>query len=155
VKVTIAAIGKTKSGCAEMQLASSYLSRIPWQTEIKETEEKRPLPPIKLIEQEANLLLELAPNNGLRIILDETGKTMDSPDFAKWIGAQQEQGVSQFSFFIGGAHGHGQALRKQANMSLSLGSMTWPHLLVRTLLAEQLYRAYTILTNHPYHKSGF
>ena len=82
----------------------------------------------------------------------ETGKNLTSPVFAKKIGAWRDDGVKDLAFLIGGADGLAKEVRKTAVLTLSLGSMTWPHLLVRALLAEQLYRAQTILAGHPYHR---
>lgn len=152
MKITIAAIGKASAGCAEMRLAENYLKRLPWSIEIRETEEKKNLPPEKLKEKEAELLLALAPAGSFTIALDEHGKEPNSKNFAALLGKCQNDGFSHITFFIGGAYGHGKLLKSKVNTTLSLGQMTWPHLLVRTMLAEQLYRGYTILTNHPYHK---
>ncbi len=135
-----------------MQMAASYLTRLPWQCSFKEAEEKRTLPPEKLKEREAELLLGLAPEKAVKIILDEHGKAMDSPAFAAMLERYQDEGRGQICFFIGGAFGHGNLLKQQADATISFGKMTWPHFLVRTMLAEQVYRAYTILNNHPYHK---
>lgn len=152
MKCTIAAIGRAKSNCPEMKMAQDYLKRLPWECQFKETEEKRQLPPEKLKEKEASLLLSIAPKDAVKIILDENGKTMDSQAFASQLERYQDEGRQQVCFFIGGAFGHGDELKQQADLMLSFGKMTWPHLMVRTMLAEQLYRAYTILNNHPYHK---
>lgn len=153
MKFTIAAIGKAKSSSLEMQIAADYLKRLPWFCEFKEAEEKRNLPAEKLKEREAELLWTLVPENSVRIVLDEHGKTIDSQAFAALLSSFQDEGRSHFSFLIGGAYGHGALVKKQADVTISLGKMTWPHLLVRAMLAEQLYRAYTILNNHPYHKA--
>lgn len=152
MKITIAAIGKAKSSRPEMLIAADYLKRLPWQCAFKEADEKRTLPPEKLKESEAELLLSLAPSNAVHIMLDEHAKAMDSVQFAQMLQQLQTKGRQDVCFFIGGAHGHGKALKAKADMSLCFGKMTWPHLMVRAMLAEQIYRAYTILNNHPYHK---
>ena len=89
---------------------------------------------------------------GLVIMLDETGKQMTSRGFARQISDWQDKGMAQASFVIGGADGLTDALRARADVTLSLGQMTWPHMLARALLCEQIWRAISILTNHPYHR---
>jgi 23S rRNA (pseudouridine1915-N3)-methyltransferase len=88
------------------------------------------------------------------ILLDETGKARSSRDFALWLGALRDQGVPEVTFVIGGADGFTKADRAHAKAVLAFGVQTWPHLLVRTMLAEQLYRATAILSGHPYHRDG-
>lgn len=86
------------------------------------------------------------------IALDETGKTMTSRQFAKVLGEWRDAGHRELVFVLGAADGLRADIRKAAHMSLSLGDMTWPHLLARALLAEQLYRGISILGGHPYHR---
>ena len=152
MKITVAAIGKVKANSAEMQLAENYLKRLPWECQFKEIEEKRNLPAEKLKEREAELLCSLVPDSAVKIVLDEHGKQYDSVAFSQMLSNFQEDGRANIGFFIGGAYGHGIALKKQADITISLGKMTWPHVMVRTMLAEQIYRAYTISSGHPYHK---
>ena len=85
--------------------------------------------------------------------LDERGEALDSVGFAERLKRWRDAGVRDVAFLIGGADGHGAAVRARAEMLLSLGPMTWPHLMVRGMLAEQLYRASTILAGHPYHRA--
>jgi 23S rRNA (pseudouridine1915-N3)-methyltransferase len=87
------------------------------------------------------------------IALDERGKSLTSPDFAQLIGRLRDDGESRLVFVIGGSDGLPAAVRTRARSVLSFGSQTWPHLLVRAMLAEQLYRAVTILSGHPYHRA--
>ena len=86
------------------------------------------------------------------IALDERGKSLTSPAFAQLMGRLRDEGESRVMFVIGGSDGLPGALRARARSVLSFGSQTWPHLLVRAMLAEQLYRAVTILSGHPYHR---
>jgi 23S rRNA (pseudouridine1915-N3)-methyltransferase len=88
------------------------------------------------------------------VLLDERGKQMSSEDFAALLGRWRDEGVREARFLIGAADGHGDAARSQADLLLGFGPMTWPHLLVRAMLAEQLWRATSILAGHPYHRSG-
>ena len=104
--------------------------------------------------REAELLLGALPERESRIVaLDERGKMLSSIEFAGLIGDWRDRGTSEIAFLIGGADGLEPAVTARADLVLSLGRMTWPHLLVRGLLAEQLYRAQQILANHPYHRA--
>jgi 23S rRNA (pseudouridine1915-N3)-methyltransferase len=87
----------------------------------------------------------------LAVLLDSTGKQMKSEDFARWLGARRDEGCQHIVFAIGPANGWSEAARKRAQLLLSLGPMTLAHALARLVMAEQLYRAFTILTGHPYH----
>lgn len=88
------------------------------------------------------------------VLLDEHGTVMSSEAFAALLGRWRDDGVREARFLIGAADGHGAAAREKADLLLGFGAMTWPHLLVRALLAEQLWRATSILAGHPYHRSG-
>ncbi len=103
-------------------------------------------------QREADLLLRTVPAKARLIALDEGGKTLGSAEFAAMIAKARDLGVDDLVFAIGGADGHAETLLKKADLVLSLGPMTWPHLLVRGMLAEQLYRAQQILSGHPYHR---
>ena len=84
--------------------------------------------------------------------LDERGRSLSSAAFADYLGRRRDEGVADLAFVIGGADGLAERVRSRADLVLSLGAPTWPHLLVRGLLAEQLYRAQSILAGHPYHR---
>ena len=86
------------------------------------------------------------------IALDERGKTLSSPDFSDLIGRARDDGAKEVVFVIGGADGLDDAVRKRAQRTIAFGAMTWPHQIVRVLAAEQVYRAISIMGNHPYHK---
>ena len=105
------------------------------------------------LEAEAALLRRASPEGAIRVALDERGKQMSSPALAECLAAWRDGGAGAATFFIGGADGLAPGLRDEAELSLSLGVMVWPHLLVRVMLAEQLYRAATILAGTPYHRS--
>lgn len=151
MKITIATIGKAKADAAS-ELFATYAKRLPWSVTVKELDEKKPLPTEARKEREAELLLEAARGADRIIALDERGKELSSAQFAGEIKKWQDQGCSHLAFLIGGQDGLHDSIRKAAHLTLCLGRMTWPHMLVRPLLAEQLYRAHTILTNHPYHR---
>lgn len=88
------------------------------------------------------------------VLLDERGKALSSAAFADILGKWRDEGVREARFVLGAADGHSEAERRSAHLLLAMGAMTWPHLLARAMLIEQLYRATTILAGHPYHRSG-
>lgn len=151
MKINIFVIGHLKQG-PEKTLIEEYQKRLSIPCTLREFSVKKDLPPALLKEAESDLLLKAIPENSYVIALDERGKDISSRQFAHLIKTTQEQGTSSLTFLIGGADGHSDALRKRTNYLLSFGKLTWPHLLVRVLLMEQLYRAQQILAGHPYHR---
>ena len=145
------AIGRARPGPAS-QIFQRYAGRLSPPLTLVELEEKRKLPEELLREREAELLLAALPRGALLVLLDEQGKTLSSQGFAAQLGIWRDRSVADLAFAIGGAAGHGTAARARADFILSLGPMTWPHLLVRGMLAEQLYRGVSILAGHPYHR---
>ena len=104
------------------------------------------------MEAEAELLLRAVPAGALLVTLDERGRVMSSPEFAADLAKWRDGGWQDVAFVIGGADGIAPSLRARADASISFGKMVWPHMLVRVMLAEQLYRAATILAGGPYHR---
>ena len=104
------------------------------------------------MEAEAELLLRAVPAGALLVTLDERGRVMSSPEFAADLAKWRDGGRQDVAFVIGGADGTSPSLRARADASISFGKMVWPHMLVRVMLAEQLYRAATILAGGPYHR---
>jgi len=151
LNILVAAVGKARPG-PERDLFEHYRNRLSWRLTLKEVEEKRPLPAAERMAREAELLHAAIPKGSLVVALDERGKQLDSVAFAAGLGGWRDQGRHELAFVIGGADGHTDRMRDGADLILSLGAMTWPHMLVRALLAEQLYRAEMILANHPYHR---
>ncbi|MGD1880419.1 MAG: 23S rRNA (pseudouridine(1915)-N(3))-methyltransferase RlmH [Kiloniellaceae bacterium] len=151
MKITLVAVGRMKAGPAQ-ELYELYAARLRWRITLKEVEERRALPPEALKEQEGALILAALPRGARVIALDEGGKQMASRDFAAQLGRWQDEAVQDLAFVIGGADGLSKEVRQAADIILSLGRMTWPHMLVRGLLAEQLFRAESILAGHPYHR---
>ncbi|MEE8505176.1 MAG: 23S rRNA (pseudouridine(1915)-N(3))-methyltransferase RlmH [Kiloniellales bacterium] len=153
--MTLIAIGRMRPGPVRA-LYDHYAGRLGHgplgALALKEVEERRPLPADDLKRREAELLLGAAPKGARIIALDERGKALSSAEFAGLIGRWRDAGVRDLAFLIGGAEGLDGSVRDAAALTLSLGAMTWPHLLTRALLAEQLYRAQSILTGHPYHR---
>ena len=102
---------------------------------------------------EAVLLDRAIPAGAMVVTLDERGRTLTSPDFAAHVARWRDAGTQDVAFVIGGADGIAPELRDRAEFSLSFSAMVWPHMLVRVMLAEQLYRAATILAGGPYHRA--
>jgi len=152
VKLTIACIGRAGRG-PERDLYQHYAGRIRWPLTLREVEEKRKLPPAQLILREGELLLQSVPARSVLVALDRRGKVMDSEGFARRLERWRDDSVNDVAFLIGGADGHGEPLLKKAALVLSFGAMTWPHLLARAMLAEQIYRAQQLLAGHPYHRA--
>ncbi len=152
MRITLAAVGRAKAGPAR-ELYEFYAGRLTWRLTLKEVEERRPLAPEALKLREGELLLAALPPGARLIALDETGRSLSSVRFAEQIGAWRDAGTQDLAIVIGGADGLVPALRDKADLVLALGAMTWPHLLVRGMIAEQLYRAQTILAGHPYHRA--
>ncbi|MCC2646533.1 MAG: rlmH [Rickettsiaceae bacterium] len=149
--IRIISIGKLGSNKALQEIFQSYLKMIGWKIEIIELETKKKLVTEELKNAEAELIIEKIRIGQVNIILEENGKEYTSPEFAKFL-KKLEQSVKDINFIIGGAYGIGEKLREKADYTLSLSQMTFPHLFARVMLIEQIYRAQTILANHPYHK---
>ena len=151
VNILLAAVGKSRPG-PERDLFEHYRKRLTWTLTLKEVEEKRPLPAAERMLRECALLQAALPKGAILVALDERGKSFGSEEFAEKIRNWRDQGRHELAFVIGGADGHAEPMRQSADLLLSFGQMTWPHMLVRGLLAEQLYRVESILAGHPYHR---
>ena len=125
----------------EADLVDRYLKRIQWPTKITELPER------------GGKIPEL-PANSVSVALDERGRALSSMELARQLETWRDGGKREARFLIGAADGLGEEHRRSADLSLSFGAATWPHLLVRAMLAEQLFRAKSILANHPYHREG-
>lgn len=155
MKLHLCAVGRLRAG-PERDLVDDYLQRL--------ERSGRPLGLGPVAEHEVEdkrgggmaaeglLLGRAIPQGAALCVLDERGKTLSSPDFAEVLAGWRDQGRQEAAFVIGGADGVDPALRGRADLVLSFGRMVWPHLLVRVMLAEQLYRAATILSGSPYHR---
>ncbi|WP_102960051.1 23S rRNA (pseudouridine(1915)-N(3))-methyltransferase RlmH [Mangrovicella endophytica] len=160
MRLTLAAVGKMKAG-PERELADRYLSRFAKSgpalgldyAGLSELPESRAQGAAERKADEAARLGSLLPERGVLIVLDETGRTLSSDEFATFLARQRDEGARDLMLAIGGPDGHDPAFRARAALTLSLGRMTFPHQIARILLAEQLYRAATILAGHPYHRS--
>ena len=155
MKVHVCAVGRLRAG-SEQTLIDDYLRRF------ERTGRALGLGPVNFIEvedrkgggkpAEAALLQRAVPTGALMCALDERGRQLSSPDFAKQMGKWRDAGRGDVAFVIGGADGIDPSLQQEADFSLSFGAMVWPHMLVRVMLAEQLYRAASILAGSPYHR---
>ena len=152
MKITIAAIGRAGRG-PERDLYEHYAGRIRWPLALKELEEKKKLPAAQLIGREGELLLAAVPPKARIVALDRRGKAFDSEALARQLQRWRDDSVADIVFLVGGADGHGEVLLKRADLVLSFGALTWPHLLARAMLAEQIYRAQQMLAGHPYHRA--
>ena len=129
-----------------------YAARLVPSPAIVEIEVRQRLPTAALKAREAQLILEALPAGVRLVALDQRGALWSSRAFSQRLAAWRDQGAAELAFAIGGADGLGAAVLDYAEATLSLGPMTWPHLLVRGMLLEQLYRAQQILAGHPYHR---
>ena len=155
MRVQLCVVGRLRSG-PERDLIDDYLKRF------DRTGRALGLGPVTVTEvedrkgggmaAEAALLRKAIPSGARLCILDERGKLMSSPDFAQRLGEIRDGGTGDLAFVIGGADGIDPSLRAEADMALSFGQMVWPHMLVRVMLSEQLYRAASILAGSPYHR---
>lgn len=146
MRIKIIAAGRLKSGSPLADLIHEYAKQMKWMLRVVDY-------PVHTSEKEvARLLCAHAPKGSYLIVLDEKGKNLTSPQFAQLLDHIRTDRTMDVCFFIGGADGLPQSIKKQAHQVLSFGSCTWPHMMVRLLLTEQLYRAQQILSGHPYHR---
>ena len=156
MRLHLCAVGRLRAG-PERELIDDYLKRF------NRTGRSLGLGPVAEHEvedrrgggmaAEAALLQRAAPAGARRVVLDERGAALSSPDFAALIARWRDGGAGDLAFFIGGADGLAPDLRDGADYALSFGAMVWPHMLVRVMLSEQLYRAASILSGSPYHRA--
>ncbi len=152
MRVSLLAIGRQKGG-PESALVSDWLGRFDatgralglGPAALREIEDRKRA-------GESRLLLDALPDGAYAIALDERGAIMSSRRFARLLGKLRDEGRRDCAFLIGGADGHSDELRGRADLLLGFGEMVWPHMLARAMLAEQLYRAASILAGTPYHR---
>jgi 23S rRNA (pseudouridine1915-N3)-methyltransferase len=160
MRLIIAAVGRLKDG-AERDLFDRYAARFDAAGRslglghIKPVEigEARAATSDLRKADEAQRLLKAVRTADMVVALEERERTLSSEAFAQWIAQRRDGGAKELAFLIGGPDGHGKAVLELASLKLSLGAMTLPHGLARVVLAEQLYRAATILAGHPYHRT--
>ena len=145
-------IGKARQG-PERTLFDHYHQRLRWPLTVSEHEVKKNLTHVEARQAaEATLIENAIPKGAVIVALDERGKNLSSRDWSQQINQWQDSSERDVALIIGGADGLAPTIRQQARLLLSYGKATWPHMLVRALVAEQLYRAHTILDGHPYHR---
>ena len=159
MRFTLSCVGKMKSG-ADKDLFDRYVDRARktgrglgiGDVVLKELPESRAQRADDRKSEEAGNILQAVPPGARLVVLDENGKNLTSPAFSNKLETWKDEGVPEIVFAVGGADGHGQEVLGRADLKLALGAMTWPHQIARILLAEQIYRAMTIQSGHPYHR---
>ncbi|WP_373064422.1 23S rRNA (pseudouridine(1915)-N(3))-methyltransferase RlmH [Zavarzinia sp.] len=152
LKLSIVAVGRFGAKDPERLLFETYAGRMRPPIEMIEVEEKR-LSGTARQKREGELLLAAVPAGATVVAMDGRGEVLSSEALAGRLDQFRQRGQQRVAFLIGGADGHDDAVRRSAAFCYSFGAATWPHLLVRAMLAEQLYRAGTILDGHPYHRA--
>ena len=161
MKLLICAVGRAKFS-PEKEQTTDYLNRICalggpvgiTGAKLVEVEERKRLAPSELKMREGELLLRAVPEGAKLVALDAQGMNLSSEEFATFLEKTRDGGVSSLACLIGGVDGLTRQVRSHAQLTLAFGRATWPHMLVRVMLAEQLYRAVTIMAKHPYHRKG-
>lgn len=160
MKVHILAVGRLKDG-PERQLVDRYIERAKsvgkqlgfGDVSVRELPESRAKQSEQRKKEEADAILALVQEGAVLVFLDERGKSLTSEKFAHHMGDWRDNGARDCWFVIGGADGLDKDLRQRGKLTLNFSNLTWPHQIVRIMLAEQIYRAMTILSGHPYHRS--
>ncbi len=159
MRVLVLAVGRMKSG-AEADLAERYRKRATQvgrnigirKIDIVEIRESRARETDKRMIEESIALANLVPDGAVTVLLDEKGENLGSPGIAEHLRKWRDSGAATIVFVVGGPDGLAPSLRDKARLKLAFGAATWPHQLVRVMLLEQIYRAITILSGHPYHR---
>lgn len=151
-KIDVIVVGKVKKG-SWYDLIDDYVTRTKWDVNVIEVESKFTDTKAQQA-HEQRLILEKLDEDSFIIVMDERGDGLRSLDFAHTIQKIQSTGVDKITFLIGGAEGFTDEIRNKANMMISFGQQTWPHVMVRVMLLEQIYRAQQIIAGHPYHREG-
>ncbi|MGO3929031.1 23S rRNA (pseudouridine(1915)-N(3))-methyltransferase RlmH [Rhodopseudomonas pseudopalustris] len=160
MRLSVIAIGRLKQG-PERELADRYYQRFDEigrklgfrGLELHEIAESRARDAATRMTEEAAAIGALVPERAALVAMDERGDSLDSVSFARKLAGWRDQSVPQTVFVIGGADGLSPELRRRAKLLVSFGAATWPHQMVRVMLLEQIYRAATILSGHPYHRA--
>lgn len=151
-KIDCIVVGRVKKGPWH-DLIDDYVTRTKWPLNLIEVESKYTDAKAQQA-HEQRLILEKLDLDSFIVVLDERGDGLRSLDFAQTLRKIRDTGVEKVTFLIGGAEGFTEEIRDKANMLMSFGQQTWPHVMVRVMLLEQIYRAQQILAGHPYHREG-
>lgn len=155
MQLHILAIGRAKK-TPQQQLVDEFMGRLPRKGKVVEAESRLPSGPARQADESQKLLAACQQSfkgTTKLIAMDPHGTSLSSEALAALISQYRDAGTANLCFAIGGADGHDKALLDEADKVISFGAATWPHMLFRAMLAEQLYRAEMIIANHPYHKS--
>lgn len=160
MRLAIIAAGRLKPG-PEKTLAEDYFTRAQGlgrkcgitRIGVTEFSESQASSAAARMSEEGRLMAGALPPRAFAVVLDERGKALTSEEFASLLRRHLEGGTPDIAFLIGGPDGHAADIRQQAGLLMSFGPMTWPHRMVRVMLFEQIYRAVTILSGHPYHRA--
>lgn len=155
MRLHVCAVGRLRAG-PELELIKDYLTRFDragrplslGPCTMQEIDERKNT----TMQAQGEALARACPQGAVRVVLDERGQVISSRAFAQMLAARRDAGASDLAFLIGGADGLAPELREGADQVLSFGAMVWPHMLARVMLAEQIYRAATILAGAPYHR---
>lgn len=160
MRLHVLAVGRLKAGpekllCEDYRTRAEGLGRKAGVTGliVAETSESPAATAAARIAEERHFFIGKLPERAFAVVLDERGKTITSPAFADLLRRHVDGGTADLAFLIGGPDGHAEETRAGAGLLLSFGAMTWPHRLARVMLFEQIYRAVTIMVNHPYHRA--
>jgi 23S rRNA (pseudouridine1915-N3)-methyltransferase len=153
VHISILAIGKFENSPYQV-LFKDFAKRLKWKVELRELEAKntKNQNPEQVKEAEGSIIIKNIRSGTKLIALDERGKDFTSQGFSKFIADSAVRGESDLTFVIGGANGLSPEVLKKSSMQICLGKMTLPHMMARVILIEQIYRAETIISGHPYHR---
>ena len=160
MRITVAVVGQSRQAAPEQTLAEDYVKRAAAlggklgfsKLDFVVVPTSRAGTASARMQEEAKKLSARIPAAAHAVILDEKGRSFSSEAFARHLAALRDRGIRDLIFLIGGPDGLNADLRESAAESLALGPQTWPHQLVHVMLAEQIYRAFTILAGHPYHR---
>ncbi len=159
MRALIVAVGRLRPG-AERELSDRYLERaqqlaapLGMKIAVREIQQSKKTRGPDRRDEEAQAIAAAIPDGAVLVALDEKGRTLSSADFAAQIGKWRDNGASELTLVIGGPDGLAPAIAARAETVIAFGKMSWPHQLVRAMLLEQVYRALTILTGHPYHRA--
>ncbi|WP_374764127.1 23S rRNA (pseudouridine(1915)-N(3))-methyltransferase RlmH [Yunchengibacter salinarum] len=152
MNIHLIAVGKARSG-PEKTLTDGYLKQCGWPSALSEVAlKKTPANSDERKRLEADLLLNAVPAGARLVALDERGKALTSEALADRLGQWEDNGSRDVALVLGGADGLHKDVRARADLVLALGQLTWPHMLARAMVAEQLFRCWSIRTGHPYHR---
>jgi 23S rRNA (pseudouridine1915-N3)-methyltransferase len=152
LELVVVAVGRGRDAPIDA-LFAEYARRCPWPVRLVEVQPRGAVPPERRADAEAVLLLAAVPPGAVVVALDRRGRDLTSEEIAARLGAWREAGRRAAAFLIGGPDGLAEGALTAADLRLAFGRQTWPHRLVRAMVAEQLYRATTILAGHPYHRA--